>query len=240
MKLTFLGTRGGIIARSHEHYKHSSLLVQYYNKSIIIDWGADWLGQLNKYKPDAIFITHAHPDHVGGLQNGAACPVYASKDTWDRISYPITQKNIISDQKPVSIGKILIESFEVEHSLNAPAVGYRITAGASSIFYVPDLIAIKKQHAALQGVKLYIGDGAIITRTMLMRKRDSVIIGHVPIKHQVAWCVEEQVPWMIITHCGSEIVKGDKNRIAQKIETLAKEYKIKVTIAHDGLALTLR
>jgi len=37
---------------------------------------------------------------------------------------------------------IEFEAFPVEHSLRAPAVGYRVTAGRRAIFYGPDLVSI--------------------------------------------------------------------------------------------------
>jgi len=39
MKLTFLGTRGNIDARTRRHRMHSSLLVSYYRNRVMIDCG---------------------------------------------------------------------------------------------------------------------------------------------------------------------------------------------------------
>ena len=77
MKLTFLGTRGYIEPVSRRHRRHTSLLVSYKQKKIMIDCGEDWLDQLDDISPHAIVVTHAHPDHAGGLKNGGSCPVYA-------------------------------------------------------------------------------------------------------------------------------------------------------------------
>ena len=41
------------------------------------------------------------------------------------------------------IDTISFEAFAVEHSLRAPAVGYRIRSGRITAFYVPDLAAIR-------------------------------------------------------------------------------------------------
>src|SRR5437867_10762517 len=82
MKLTFLGTRGEIEARTRRHRMHSSLLVSQRGKKVMIDCGLDWLGKFERLHPDAIVLTHAHPDHAWGLRKGAACPVHAPKETW--------------------------------------------------------------------------------------------------------------------------------------------------------------
>jgi glyoxylase-like metal-dependent hydrolase (beta-lactamase superfamily II) len=76
MKLTFLGTRGEIDARTRRHRMHTSLLVSYRTADVMIDCGFDWLGKLNRVDPRAFVVTHAHPDHAWGLKLGAPCPVY--------------------------------------------------------------------------------------------------------------------------------------------------------------------
>src|SRR5512136_1527785 len=74
LRLTFLGTRGGIGIRSPRHHRHSSLLVQYAGTRIMIDCGLDWLHRVNMLLPTAIVLTHAHPDHASGLAQGAPRP----------------------------------------------------------------------------------------------------------------------------------------------------------------------
>jgi phosphoribosyl 1,2-cyclic phosphodiesterase len=240
MKLTFLGTRGNIKARTKKHYRHSSMLVSCSRKTIMIDCGRDWLKKVFEINPDAILITHAHPDHAEGLKHGAPCPVYATLETWNVIKhYPIEDRRIIVPKKPLPIEGMMIEAFDVVHSLNAPAVGYRITAGSATIFYVPDLVNIKHQAQALQSIDLYIGDGAIISRRILVKKRGKIFIGHSPISVQLTWCKKQKVKYAIFTHCGTEIVTGNEQEINKKISMLAKKYSVHVTLAYDGLAITI-
>ena len=94
MKLTFLGTRGEIEARTRRHRMHSSLLVTHRGKKVMIDCGLDWLGKFQRLHLDAIVLTHAHPDHAWGLRKGAACPVHAPKETWR--SLPDTRSIILT------------------------------------------------------------------------------------------------------------------------------------------------
>src|SRR5260370_37568665 len=77
MKLTFLGTRGEIEARTRRHRMHSSLLVSYRGCNVMIDCGLDWLGEFEPLRPSAIGLTHSHPEHAWGLENGGHCPVAA-------------------------------------------------------------------------------------------------------------------------------------------------------------------
>ena len=87
MKLKFIGTRGEIEARTPLHSQHTALLITHARKQVMIDCGADWLGHLDTVRPDAIVITHAHPDHAWGLREGAPCPVFAPEQTWKTLEF---------------------------------------------------------------------------------------------------------------------------------------------------------
>jgi hypothetical protein len=125
-------------------------------------------------------------------------------------------------------------------STRAPAVGYRITAGRVSVFYVPDVAWIQDREAALSGVRLYVGDGATVARSMV-RKPGDVIIGHVPIRTQLTWCQKLDVRRAIFTHPGSQVVAGDEEERAQRIREFARQRHVaKVEIAYDGMEVVLR
>jgi ribonuclease BN (tRNA processing enzyme) len=239
VKLTFLGTRGEIEARTRRHRMHTSLLVSYRSAHVMIDCGVDWLGKLKRVNPSAIVLTHAHPDHAWGLKRGAPCPVHAPQTTWQELQhYPVKDRIVIKERTPTKIGGITFEAFPVEHSILSPAVGYRVSAGHARIFYAPDLIFIRERAAALKGVQIYIGDGATLTRSFI-RKRGKALIGHSPVRTQLTWCQKEGVPRAIITHCGSEIVTGDEREIAAKLRAIAAERGIEVRIAYDGMKVAL-
>ena len=239
MKLTFLGTRGEIETRTRRHRMHTSLLVSHRGADVMIDCGLDWLAKFHRLHPAAIVLTHAHPDHAWGLKQGASCPVHASQDTWRTLqSWPIKDLRLIKERTPTKICGITFEAFPVEHSVIAPAVGYRVSVGRRTIFYSPDLIFIHQREAALKNVQLYIGDGATLTR-LFVRKRGDRLIGHASVRTQLGWCAKEGVPQTIITHCGSEIVNGDEHRIAEELRALAKTKGIDVQIAYDRMQLIL-
>ncbi len=239
MKLTFLGTRGYIEAANDLHRRHSALLVRYGETDVMVDCGADWKGEFREIGPDAIVLTHAHPDHAFGLEDGADCPVHATAVTWASIEdYPIADRHKVKQRQPFEIDGISFEAFPVMHSLRAPAVGYRIAAGRSKIFYVPDVVDIHHREAALDGVDLFIGDGATLTRSMVRRKGDQ-LFGHTTVRAQIGWCQEAGIPRALFTHCGREIVEGDERTLGPKVEEMGRERGVDAAIAHDGLSLTL-
>lgn len=239
VKLTFLGTRGEIEKRTRRHRMHTSLMVSYRGADVMIDCGLDWLGKFERRHPSAIVLTHAHPDHAWGLRDGAPCPVHAPQKTWDTlIRCRVEDRQLIKERTPTQICSITFEAFPVEHSILAPAVGYRISAGRTCIFYAPDLVFIHDRSAALKNVQIYIGDGATVTRSFI-RRRGKTLIGHSPVHTQLTWCQKESVPKAIITHCGSEIVTGDERQLSAKLRAIATEHGVEVRIAYDGMKLEL-
>jgi phosphoribosyl 1,2-cyclic phosphodiesterase len=240
MKLEFLGTRGYIEARTERHARHSTLKVAYYGRAVAIDCGEDWLGLVGDWDVGAIVVTHAHPDHAWGLQQGAPCPVYATAEAWETMAdYDLRDRQVLTPRQPIEIEGLTFEAFPVEHSTRAPAVGYRITAGDVAIFYVPDVVWIRDREAALSGTRLYIGDGATIQQSFV-RKSEGCLIGHTPLRTQLTWCQKEGVPRAIFTHCGPEIVEGDERTLVAEIRRLAEKRGVEADIAYDGLELVLR
>ena len=244
MKLTFLGTRGEIEARTRRHRMHTSLLVGYRGARIMIDAGEDWTEALHalRPRPHALVVTHAHPDHAWGLKEGSPAPVWATAAAWeamDDYASPPGDRRTVEPRTPFTIRDVAFEAFPVAHSIRAPAVGYRITAGRVTVWYAPDLVYIDDRAEALAGCRLYIGDGATMTQSFV-RKRGDTLIGHTPVRTQLTWCRKEGVPRALITHCGKEIVEGDERTIGAELRAMAEDREIEAGLAHDGMTLVLR
>ena len=240
MKLTFLGTRGAIEARSRRHRRHSALLIAYRGSRVMVDCGADWRGRLADVNPDAIVLTHAHQDHAYGLKDGAPCPVHATAVTWEAIdAFPVETRATVRPRERFEVAGIGFAFFPVQHSTRAPAGGYRIDAGRVTIFYVPDVVAIEEPSDALRGIRLYVGDGATVERSMV-RRVPGGLVGHTPVRTQLGWCEEEGVRRALFTHCGSDVVAGDERMLQPKVRRMGEERGVDAAIAHDGQEIVLR
>jgi phosphoribosyl 1,2-cyclic phosphodiesterase len=208
-------------------------------RRVLVDCGLDWLHDLDGLRPHAVVVTHAHPDHAGGLREGSPCPVYATRETWARIGrYPVGTRELVLPRVPFELEDVAFEAFPVEHSLLAPAVGYRIVVGGHAVFYAPDLVSIPERSEALSGLDVFVGDGASLTRP-IVRRRDGARIGHASIRDQLVWCAAEAVPRAVFTHCGSQILR-DEDAARSRLAGLGREHGVRATIAYDGLRLVLR
>ncbi|MFO7764120.1 MAG: MBL fold metallo-hydrolase [Wenzhouxiangellaceae bacterium] len=245
MKITFLGTRGYIEPSTPRHRFYTAALVEYRGRRVMIDAGKGWEDRWEEVDPEAIVITHAHPDHAFALREAAPpCPVFASEASWQAMqdfAVPEDRRHVLEPRKVREIAGIGFEPFPVLHSTRAPAVGYRIHAGRVAVFYVPDVVWIHDRGEAFAGIRAYIGDGATIKREMIRKdKRSGELIGHSTIAQQLTWCRKEGVERMIVTHCGADIVGGDERKVGAELRKLAEERGVAVEIAHDGMEKIIR
>lgn len=223
---------------------HTSLLVEYRGGRVMVDAGTDWKQAIHELRPrpHGVVITHAHPDHAWGLEDGSPAPVWATDVAWEDMAgyaIPAGDRRTVEPRTPFTIRDITLEAFPVEHSIRAPAVGYRITAGRVTVWYGPDLVYIHDRDEALTGCSLYIGDGATMTESFVRRRGDD-LIGHAPVRTQLTWCQKEEVPRALISHCGREIVEGDERTLAAELRAMAEERGVVAALAHDGLTRVLR
>ena len=206
----------------------------------MIDCGEDWGGRFRRLRPTAILLTHAHPDHAGGLKQGAPCPVYATAEAWRSLPrWPLRLRGVLPVRRPIMIEGFVVEAWPVQHALNAPAVGFKISTGDGCLFYVPDIAALNHPKRALRSVDLYVGDGAVPVRS-LTRIRGRILIGHASIRTQLDWCRRHGIARAIFTHCGSGIVRSAPAQIEAAVRRLGRERGIDASLAHDGQTVRFR
>lgn len=167
-------------AEPKNHRTRSSILVQTENTNIVVDATYDLRMHLNKYnlkKIDGVIITHAHNDHVNGIDDlrvisyhsNKLLDLYANRETLDEIHrrWPFlfeplheglyTQfldKHEIGNYDRFQIGDIPIETYEQDH-MTCLSLGLRFGDFAYSV----DVAKLnEKSLQALKGVETWIVD----------------------------------------------------------------------------------
>jgi ribonuclease BN (tRNA processing enzyme) len=227
-RLVFLGTKGEIEEFSSKHQYHSSLLLTS-DKRLLFDYGTLRNYSLKEINPEAILITHAHPDHYAWLKEDIATEsiVYLTNETLDYGKFRPKNYRIFEPGKKIIIGQITCLPYRVLHSIRCPAVGYRIETPNEVIVYNPDLVDIVDKDSILPGVDHYIGDGSSI-KTNLVRLNGDKIFGHTRITTQIGWCQKYGINQIIFTHIGKETLEK---------ETEFSQAYPKIILAYDGMEL---
>ena len=175
MKIVFLGTGTSVgvpvigcdcrvCASPDPHNKRlrSSIYVVAEGTHLVIDTSLDFRQQALAYRVprvDAVLITHAHADHIFGLDDirryntiqGAVIPVYASPGTVADLRRIFTyvaaehpergvfrpRLDFVEVREPFGVGAVRIEPLPIMHG-RMETYGFRLGAGGCSFGYVPD------------------------------------------------------------------------------------------------------
>ncbi len=236
-RISFPGTRAYVDAASDRHRRHSALAVDGPDGRLLIDCGQDWRGRLAELRPDAILLTHAHPDHAFGLKDGAPCPVWATAATWgDLTRYPVEAGGTIQARTPATLIGVQVAAFPVAHSTRCPTVAYRLQVpGGAAVLYASDVVYIADRQDALSGCALYIGDGTSLTRSLVRKAGDS-LVGHAPVRQQLTWCRKAGVPDALFTHNGRPTIQHPDTAQAT-LQELAEARGLRARLACDGMAV---
>ena len=238
MRVTFYGTKGFVEESSRFHRGHSAILVEAGGFRLLCDFGENRRGLLQTIRPDAIVISHAHPDHGGGLAEGTDLPVYSSSVT-HRIQrlLPYSNRRTLSAGRPVRVGPFRLVAHPVIHSVRCPCVAIRLTAEGRTIVYSGDIVAFPRPENVLPGADLYIGDGSTLTGSLVRRHPSGALIGHTSVRAQLGWLAKAGVPRAIVSHFGRGPIRMGDRALAAALQELADEKApgCRVTAAKDGL-----
>jgi phosphoribosyl 1,2-cyclic phosphate phosphodiesterase len=253
LKITFLGTgtSQGVpvigcqceVCRSLD-YRDKRLRVSVYLEidgiSLVIDTGPDFRQQMLRErisKLDAILLTHSHKDHIAGMDDLRAfnflqakgMPIYGTTKTLERVKQEFyyafeTQKYpgtpILSlqelDGNEFEINGIKILPLPVQH-LQMPVLGFRI----GDFSYITDANFIPEEtHRKLKGTKI------LVLNALQKEKHQS----HFNVEEAIAEASKINADQTYFTHIGHKLGLH---------EVVSKELPNSITLAYDGLTLTL-
>ena len=169
MQLTFLGTgtsNGVPVIGCHcavcdskdprDHRLRTAALLETASTRILIDCGPDIRQQLMPQpfrKIDAVLLTHAHYDHVGGLDDLRPFCLLGDIPMYGNV--PKIELHTLRKDEPLRVGDIDVLPIEVMHD-KLPVLGYRF----GPLAYITDMKDIDdSQLALLEGVDTLVVNG---------------------------------------------------------------------------------
>jgi ribonuclease BN (tRNA processing enzyme) len=240
VRFHFYGTKGYVEESSRAHSGHSAFTIEEKGFRLLCDFGENRKGMLEKIRPDAIFVSHAHPDHSWGLAEGTTLPVCASAITHEITKdLPISTRVTLQPGVPAEAGPFRITACPVIHSVRCPCVAARIEVGGRTVVYSGDVVAFEDPDAALSGADLYIGDGSTLKATLVRRHQSGVLIGHTTVRAQLGWLAKYGIGRAIFSHFGKGPIEMGEPALKEGLSELAAEKApgCRVTAARDGLSI---
>ncbi len=230
MKIQVLGTRGEIKASAPHHTKKSGVLI---DDKILLDVGDE---SFLAYHPEAILITHLHPDHAFFVRNGHALEIDS------KIFAPEHYQNMAIEVPTHSfkIGDYAVQPIPTIHSIKVKSQGYLITHRNKKIFYTGDMIWIdKKYHRLLQGCDLVITEASHVKKGGLVRRKPETgeIFGHTGMPDLMHF-FKPYTHTILFVHFGSWFF-DDIEQSRSAIQRLADEQEIQSIIGYDGLIINI-
>jgi ribonuclease BN (tRNA processing enzyme) len=242
VKLHFYGTKGYVEESSAAHGGHSAFTVEAEGFRLLCDFGENRRGLLAKIRPDAIFVSHAHPDHAWGLEEGTTAPVHASAVTHELTAkMPIEKRVVLEPGRGVRAGPFRLTAMPVVHSVRCPGIGVRLEVASRTLVYSGDLVSFEDPEEALTGVEVYVGDGSTLTGSLVRRHTTGALLGHTTIRAQLGWLAKREIGRAVFSHFGKEAIAMGEEALREALAKLVSERLpgADVTAARDGLILDL-
>jgi len=240
VKLHFYGTKGYVEESSASHSGHSAFTVEAEGFRLLCDFGENRRGLLAKIRPDAIFVSHAHPDHAWGLEEGSTAPVYASAVTHELTAkMPIEKRVVLEPGRGVRAGPFRLTAMPVVHSVRCPGIGMRLEVANRTLVYSGDLVSFENPDEALTGTEVYVGDGSTLTGSLVRRHTGGALLGHTTVRAQLGWLARKGIGRAVFSHFGKEAIGMGEEALREALSKLASERapSCAVTAARDGLTL---
>lgn len=237
MLLRFHGTRGYVEAKSRTHLGHSAFTIESAGFRLLCDFGENRRGRLEGIAPDAVFVSHAHPDHAWGLAGGAPMPVFASEVTHGLLrDFPLEHRRVLVPGRPETVGPFRVTAFPVVHSVRCPCVAARIETPEGVVVYSGDVVSFDSPEEALADAFLYVGDGSTLTESLVRRHPSGTLVGHTTVRAQLGWLAKFGVPRAIFSHFGQEPIRMGYRALTAAMKELsaAKAPDCRVSAARDG------
>jgi ribonuclease BN (tRNA processing enzyme) len=242
VRLQFFGTKGYVDESSREHSGHSAFVLEANGFRLLCDFGENRKGMLERIRPDAIFVSHAHPDHAWGLWEGTQLPVYASAATHDLLKeLPLLDRVVLVPGEPVAIGPFRLTALPVIHSIRCPGIAARISLDGFTLVYAGDIVAFEEPDTALEGADFYIGDGSSLTDSLVRRHESGTLVGHTTVRAQLGWLSRHGVIRAAFSHFGKGPIEMGEDGLRTALDALAaaKPPGCAVTAAYDGLEMEI-
>jgi ribonuclease BN (tRNA processing enzyme) len=223
MRLHFYGTKGYVEEESDAHRGHSAFVIESTAFRLLCDFGQNRKGLLKKIAPDAIFVSHAHPDHAWGLEEETSVPVYASEITHEITKdLPIRNRIVLAPEEPVGVGPFRLIASPVVHSVRCPCVAARIETAEGTAVYSGDIVSFERPDF-LSGARLYVGDGSTLKGSLVRRHASGVLMGHTTIRAQLGWLGKYGVPAAVFSHFGKGPIEVGERELSRAVAELAAE-----------------
>jgi ribonuclease BN (tRNA processing enzyme) len=242
VRLRFYGTKGYVDESSPSHAGHSAFTIEADGFRLLCDFGENRQGLLKEIRPDAIFVSHAHPDHAWGLEEGTRAPVYASAVTHELTAeFPLAQRIVLQPGKRVRVGPFRLTAFPVVHSIRCPGVAARLEISGHVVVYSGDIVAFEAAAEALADARIYVGDGSTLRASLVRRHPTGALVGHTTVRAQLGWLAKAGVPRAVFSHFGAgPIDLGDEALEAALAELAAERAPgCEISAARDGATFDL-
>jgi len=242
VRLRFYGTKGYVEESSRAHSGHSAFTIEADGFRLLCDFGQNRKGMLGKIRPDAIFVSHAHPDHSSGLEEGTDVAVLASAITHELLGkLPIGNRVVLEPRRRVRVGPFGLTAHPVVHSVRCPCIAARLEVSGRVLVYSGDIVSFDRPEEALSGADVYVGDGSTLTGSLVRRHSSGALIGHTTVRAQLGWLTKAGVPRAVFSHFGKGPIEMGEKALRAALAELSRDRapRCEVTGARDAMALEL-